>query len=201
MGLIGGGAGKWKRSQCARWPARLVTPLAALVLLAGASCSSDVPPPAVLDAGKVASVVVGRSSRADVFAALGRPSRTERSALGEAWIYEAKEGAGGGQNLIGGVAAASGVVGAFVPYAGLVGSGLGLAGAAMGGARPEPQVVSLAVAFAGDGIVRDCTYSSTAFPAGVSGSATAAATVVDCHRPLPGAAPVPFEGAPGGLGR
>ena len=34
--------------------------------------------------------------------------------------------------MISGVASAAGVVGAVVPYAGLVGSGLGLAGAAVG---------------------------------------------------------------------
>jgi outer membrane protein assembly factor BamE (lipoprotein component of BamABCDE complex) len=160
-------------------------------LLTGTSCSADAPEPAVLNADKVASVVIGRSSRADVFSALGRPSRTERSALGEAWIYEAKARDTGGQGLISGVSTASGVAGAFVPYAGLVGSGLGLAGAAMGKAQPIPVVVSLAVAFAQDGVVRDCVYSSTAFPVGVPDPATGAVMTVDCGRPAPSAERTP----------
>ena len=142
-----------------------------------------------LDPGKVASVVVGRSSRADVFAILGRPSRTERSAVGEAWIYESKKDDAGGQDLVGGVAAASGIVGAFVPYAGLIGSGLGLAGTAMNGTHPEASASNLAVAFGPDGIVRDCTYSSTGLPPGVPGAAPDASKIVDCRRPLPSAAP------------
>ncbi len=168
--MLGGGGGP---ESCVRGIRRASRLFAALVapMLAGASCSHDAPAAAVLDAGKVASVVVGRSSRTDVFAALGQPSRTERSALGEAWVYEAKTGDAGGNGLMTGVSAAAGVVGAFVPYVGLVGSGLGLAGVAMDGMRAEPQAVMLAVIFRDDGVVRDCTYSSAAAPAGVAGSA------------------------------
>ena len=165
------------------WPGRITTFLTLSLLLTSTSCSANVPEPAVLDASKVASVVVGGSSRAEVFSALGRPSRTERSALGESWIYEAKTHDTGGQGLISGVSAASGVAGAFVPYAGLVGSGLGLAGTAMGKAQATPVVVSLAVAFAPDGVVRDCVYSSSAFPVGASDPPTEAPTLVDCGRP------------------
>jgi len=175
---------------CARrigWASRFSAALVAPLLLAGASCSQSAPASAVLDSSKVASVVVGRSSRNDVFAALGQPSRTERSALGEAWVYEARTGDAGGRGLMNGASAASGVVGAFVPYAGLIGSGLGLAGVAMDGTRSEPQVVSLAVTFRDDGVVRDCTYSSTASPAGVPGSAAGVAKLVDCQRPGPSA--------------
>ena len=175
----------------ASWSARMAIFLILPMLLTGASCSANAPEPAVLDARKVASVVIGRSSRADVFSALGRPSRTERSALGEAWIYEAKTHDTGGQGLISGVSAASGVAGAFVPYAGLVGSGLGLAGTAMGKVQPPPVVVSLAVAFAPDGVVRDCLYSSTAFPVGAPNPATGALTTIDCGRPSAGAARAP----------
>ena len=167
---------------------RLLSVLVAPMLLAGASCSRNAPPAAVLDAGKVASVVIGRSSRTDVFTTLGQPSRTERSALGEAWVYEAKTGDAGGNGLISGASAATGVVGAFVPYVGLIGSGLGLAGVAMDGMRAEPQAVMLAVIFRDDGVVRDCTYSSTAAPAGVAGSTADAAKLVDCQRPAPGSA-------------
>lgn len=164
-------------------PARL-TAVAVAVILVGPSCSRDAGKPVALDPGKVASVVVGRSSRADVFAALGRPGRTERSARGDAWIYEAKAGAPGAHNLMSGVAAASGVIGAIVPFAGLVGSGVSLAGEALGGgATPEPEAASLAVLFKDDGVVLDCVYSSTAPPAGVSGEAPGASKPVDCQRP------------------
>lgn len=165
------------------WLVRMAAFLILPILLAGASCSANAPEPAMLDANKVASVVVGRSSRAEVFSALGRPSRTERSALGESWIYEAKARDSGGQGLISGVSTASGVAGAFVPYAGLIGSGLGLAGAAMGKVQPSPVVVSLAVAFAPDDVVRDCVYSSTAFPSNPSEPATGTGMLVDCGRP------------------
>lgn len=185
--------------------------VAALAVSLVAACSADAPSPAVLDAGKVGSVVVGRSSRADVYAALGRPSRTERSASGEAWIYESGGGGGGAANPLGGAATASGLLGAFVPYAGLVGSGLGLAGAALGGARPDRATVGLTVAFTADGVVRDCVLSSTAVPAGVSrigvspagapGSVPADAGIVDCQRPGPNAPPGSIGAAPGDPGR
>ena len=77
-------------------------------LLLAAACSQRAAPSAVLDSGKVGSVAVGRSSRADVFAALGQPSRTERSAVGEAWIYEARTGDAGNRGWMNGVSAASG---------------------------------------------------------------------------------------------
>ena len=139
------------------WVSRQAAIFATSIPLAGASCSQHAPPSAVLHPGKVASVVVGRSSRTDVFAVSGQPGRTERSALGEAWIYEARTGDAGGRRLISGASAASGVVGAFVPYVGVIGCGLGLAGAAMDGTRPEPQAVSLTVTFRDDSVVRDCT--------------------------------------------
>ena len=168
----------------------LATALAAPLLLAGVSCAERTPPSAILNPAKVGAVAVGRSTRADVFAALGQPSRTERSAGGEAWIYEARTGEPGSRGWMSGVSAASGVAGAFVPYVGLIGSSLGLAGVAADGMRTDPQAVSLAVLFRDDGVVRDCTYSSTAAPAGVSASAAGAALPVDCQRLRPDAAPV-----------
>ena len=77
---------------------------------------------------------------------------------------------------MGGASAATGMVGAFVPYVGLIGSGLGLAGAAVNGAQPDVQAVSLTVLFRDDGIVRDCSYSSTAAPT--------SAKPIDCQRPI-----------------
>jgi len=167
--------------------AKLAMVLAALVLLAGAACSRSASKTTVLDTGKLATVVIGRSSRNDVFAALGRPSRTEQSGVGETWIYETKPGDAGGPDFVSGAAAVSGIVGAFVPYAGLVGSGLGLAGTAVNGTRGEPDTVSVAVSFGADGVVRNCVYSSTAAPAGVSGSAEGPAKIMGCQKP-PGAA-------------
>jgi outer membrane protein assembly factor BamE (lipoprotein component of BamABCDE complex) len=158
--------------------------LAVLMLLTGASCSQHAPA-AILDANKVAAVVVGSSSRTDVFTALGRPTHTEHSAQGEAWIYQAKTGGTTGRSsLMSGATAASSLVGAVVPYVGLVGSGLGLANAAADGAAPEQQVVSLTVTFGDDGLVRDCTYDSTAPPTGMPGSDAGITKPVDCQRPM-----------------
>lgn len=156
-----------------------------LGLLAIAACAQNAPPTPILDPGKMASIVVGRSSRADVFAALGRPARTEQSAQGETWIYETKASSAGGQGLMNGAAAASGLAGAFVPYVGLIGSGLGLASATAGAVpRAEPDAASVAVSFADNGVVRDCVYSTTASPAGLPGSATSSARI-GCQRPAP----------------
>ncbi len=161
---------------------RLIT-TALVAMTVGPSCSQNHRQPATLDPKKVASIVVGSSSRADVFAILGRPSRTERSAQGEAWIYEVKEAHADRRNLVGGVAAASGLVGAVVPYAGLVGSALSLADAATGGgANSEDDTARLAVQLADNGVVRDCVYSSTALPTLTSTSAPAAPVMVDCRR-------------------
>lgn len=171
------------RMRRAGWAARLAMAVVAPALLVFASCSQRAPPSAILDAAKVGSVVVGRSSRADVFAALGQPSRTERSALGEAWVYDAGTGEARNRGLVNGAAAASAVAGAFVPYVGLVGSSLGLAGVAADGMRAEAQAVRLAVTFRDDGVVRDCAYSSTAAPPGLPGSAAGTAPPVDCQRP------------------
>ena len=75
-----------------------------------------------------------------------------------------------------------GVVGAFVPYVGLVGSGLGLANAVRGNGA-TPDAVSLAVRF-DNGVVRDCTVSSTAAPRGLPGAATDAGPALAYLRPL-----------------
>jgi len=160
----------------------LVAAAALPFLLATLSCSPSAPSAPALDSAKVASIVVGRSSRNDVFAALGQPARTERSSLGEVWFYQPTSGGTGGSGLMSGASAASGILGAFVPYAGVVGSGLGLAGAT-GGTRPAPPSDSLSVTFRDDGVVRDCTFSSATFPAAGPASAAALAKVVDCQRP------------------
>ena len=175
------------------WCARLTVHCATLALLASASCSSNPPSASVLNADKAASIVVGRSSRTDVFAALGRPSRTETSLSGENWVYETKDGDSGSRTLVDGASSAMGLAGAFVPYLGIVGSGVGLANTAAGAARREPDAASLTVSFRDDGVVRDCVYSSTALPTGLAGSAPGSADAQGCRRPsVPaGAAPVP----------
>ena len=157
---------------------------AALAMMAAASCA-QAPPSAILDAGKMLSIVVGRSSRTDVFTALGRPTRTQQGLGGESWVYEGKTDDSGRQRLMSGAAAASGVAGAFVPYLGLVGSGLGLANASADTGRREPDMVSMTVDFGADGLVRDCTYSSTAVPAGMPGAAAGAARPLGCQKPYP----------------
>ena len=179
----GRGADRPGRSMHARSAGKLAAATLPL-LLAATSCSPAVPVAPTLDPGKVASIVVGRSSRNDVFAALGRPARTERSSLGEVWVYQPTADSGtGGSGLMSGASAASRILGAFVPYAGAVGSGLGLAGTAMGGSSSTPSADSLSVTFRDGGIVRDCTFSSTMFPAAGPGPAVIPAKVVDCQRP------------------
>ncbi len=151
----------------------------AAALLLAASCSRSAKPVTVLAPDRVASVVVGRSTRADVFAVLGKPTRSERSAAGEAWVYKTKESKSGSNALLGGAAAGSAILGTFVPYAGLVGSGIGLANAAEAGSEPPPESASLTVAFGPDGVVHDCIYATTAAPA----LANQEARPIDCRRP------------------
>lgn len=152
----------------------------ALALLATACASTAPPPAAMLDPARVKSIVIGRSSRTDVYAALGQPGHTEQSGQGEAWVYETQSGGPGNQQLSNGAGAAAGVAGAFIPYVGLVGSGLGLANAAMGSQHASPKPSSLKVSFSGSGIVSDCLYASTSMPAGLSG---ATAPAIGCQRP------------------
>jgi outer membrane protein assembly factor BamE (lipoprotein component of BamABCDE complex) len=166
-----------------QWPASFMqfwkSAYLPLLLLTGVSCSKNEAKP-VLTPTNIAHVVVGQSSRADVFATLGRPTRTQRTSSGESWIYEYKRDAAVRHGILQSAAAASGVIGAFVPYAGLVGSGLGLAGTALDGTT-DIETTSLSVEFGPDGVVHECVYSSTAFPAGVPGAPPAAP--VDCQRP------------------
>lgn len=171
------------------WATRLVTGCTALALLAVASCAPSAPPAATLDTGRMAAIVIGRSSRADVFAALGRPAQTRQSGPVESWVYETKAEDAGDGGFKNGALAAAGVAGAFVPYVGLIGPSLGLASAATGSARPAPEAASLTVGFGEDGIVRDCTYASTALPAGMPGSAAGSARITGCQRPPQSSAP------------
>lgn len=167
-------------------PGKHAKAVALPLLLAVMSCSQSAPSARALDSGKVASIVVGRSSRNDVFQALGQPARTERSGTGEVWVYQPTSGGTGGSGLMSGASAASGILGAFVPYAGAIGSGLGLAGTAMGGSSSAPPADSLSVVFRDDGVVRDCVFSKTMFPPGGPGPAAVPAKVVDCQRdPVP----------------
>ena len=122
----------------------------------------------------MASVTIGRSSRGDVFATLGRPAKTTQNLAGEAWIYEtAAASSGGDGGFKTGALAVASVAGAFVPYVGLIGPGVGLASLASGPDQPPPGGASLTVSFGPDGIVRDCLYASTAAPAELSGPAPA----------------------------
>ena len=132
-----------------------------------------------LQPANLAQVVIGRSSRSDVFTALGRPLRTERSAAGESWVYESKTDDGPSSGLVSGATTAAAAAGAFVPYVGLIGSGIGLANTS----RPAPETMDLMVKFGADGIVLDCVQSNTAMPSGLTGSAPNLPP--DCTRPAP----------------
>lgn len=130
-----------------------------------------------LKPGALALVVIGQSSRADVMTALGRPLRTERSSAGESWGYDGNTDTGPSPGLVSGATTASAVAGTFVPYVGLLGTGVGLANTA----RTTPDTMSLKVEFGVDGIVVECLQSSTAMPSGLPGSASD--LPADCTRP------------------
>lgn len=153
--------------------------LPGLILLAATSCAGPHGESHGFDPAKVPSVVIGRSTRAEVLTALGQPARSERNAQGETWVYEVREKNANYDRLMGGAAAGSAIAGAFVPFAGLVGSGLGLANAAVGDTGHPPDTTSLAVSYGPDGVVRDCVVTSTA-PVAIGPSA---AKIVDCARP------------------
>jgi hypothetical protein len=123
----------------------------------------------------MAAIVVGQSSRSDVFATLGRPARTEQSNAGERWVYESHRDSQGNAQLVSGAGAAAGVVGAFVPFVGLVGPGLGLVNAATDNPAPGTGNASLSIDFGADGVVRDCVYASSDVPAGLPGAPPARA--------------------------
>ncbi len=165
-------------------PWRWASLLAAAAL---AACASK--PPPSLNAAKIATVVIGRSTRSEVFAALGRPAHTSQSLAGESWVYEPRRAESGNGQLVTGAGAAAGVVGAFVPFVGLAGPAIGLANAAGGPAASAPAGDSLAVSFDGAGVVRDCVYTSAAIPAGLPSAAPGPAAPVGCQRPDTAAAP------------
>ena len=147
--------------------------------LGAVSCAPDAPAKTV----DVSSIVIGQSTRADVFSKLGKPARTEERGTGETWVYETRSGGGMRRGLMSGAAAASGVVGAFVPFVGLVGPGIGLLDATTGAPGAAPEVSSLSIVYGDDGIVRDCVYSTTGVPAGMPGSDPAKAKAAGCARP------------------
>lgn len=143
----------------------------ALALLSASGCALEDAAPTI-DPARMALVEIGRSSRADVFATLGRPIRTERSTAGERWIYEAGPQSQGNAQLVSGVGAAAGIAGVFVPYLGLIGPGLSLANAASGTQPTGAARATLSVDFTAEGLARDCVYSSGAMPAGLPGAAS-----------------------------
>ncbi len=153
----------------------------ASTLLTVASCAQPSGHHAILEPSRVSSIIVGRSSKSDVLTALGKPSRVDRNGQGETWVYEYRPDGSGRQTLLAGAQAASAVAGAFVPFVGLLGTGVGLASAADGGG-PEPGTTTLAINFADFGIVRECTYSTSMVPAD-SPTGANAGTAPDCQRP------------------
>lgn len=153
--------------------ARLCWQAAALLL---AACTQPPAGPAALDVTKVPNIIVGRSSRAEVFALLGQPGRIDRDGQGERWTWAS--GGAAPDRLGPAMQAASTVAGAFIPFAGLAGTGLGLARSATDG--PPPGLTTFAVAFTDRGVVQDCMASASALPADGAG---APAVLPDCQRP------------------
>lgn len=145
-------------------------------LLTLAACAQAPPGPAALDLSKVPGITVGRSSRAEVFALLGQPGRIDRDGRGERWTWVS---GGPESDRLGPAAqAASAVAGAFIPLAGLAGTGLDLARSAT--ERPPPGLTTFTVAFTDQGVVQDCTASASATPADGAGIPAA---LPDCQRP------------------
>lgn len=150
--------------------------LGSMTVLLLTACAQAPASPAALDLSKVPGIVVGRSARAEVFALLGQPGRIDRDGRGERWTWAS---GGAEPDRMGPVMqAASTVAGAFVPFAGLAGTGLGLARSAAAG--PPPGVTMFSVLFTDGGTVQDCTASASAPPAEGTG---APAPLPDCARP------------------
>ena len=148
------------------------------LLLIAASCSRN-DAASVLNPVKVADVIVGQSSRADVFAALGRPTRTEQTAWGSPGFMKTRAMPQAGDAFSGG--------GCRVRRHRCVRALCWFRGLRLGarwrrhGRNSETDVASLAVEFGANGVVRECVYSSSALPAGVPGAVAVAP--IDCQRP------------------
>ncbi len=153
---------------------------AALLTLTACAGGGDATAP---DLRKLSSVVVGQSSRADVLGVMGRPSQVLRNARGEAWVYEAQGASRNEGRMAAGAQAAATVAGALIPFAGLVGAGMGLASAAASESR-QPMVTTMTVEFAEAGVVRDCIYATNAMTTDDLVRADGRAPF-DCVRPAP----------------
>ena len=154
--------------------------LGAALLMTLAACAGGEDGP---DFSKLTTVVVGQSSRADVLGAMGRPSQVLRTAKGEAWVYEAGGGRDRARMAAAGTQAATTVASALIPFAGLVGAGLGLANSMTSDPR-GPQVTTVTVDFAETGVVRDCLYATNVITNADLARADGRAPF-DCSRPVP----------------
>ena len=101
---------------------------AILLPLGMAGCSGQSGDTAILEPGKVSSIVIGQSSRSDVLALLGQPNHTTWNRDGESWVYQVTDEDLRRESMSNGATIAGGVLGAFVPFGGLIGMGLGMAG-------------------------------------------------------------------------
>lgn len=158
---------------------RLRAGAALLTLTACAGSGGDAAP----DLRKLSAVVVGQSSRADVLGVMGQPSQVLRNARGESWVYEAQDSGRTDGRVAAGTQAAATVAGALIPFAGLVGAGMGLANAAVSEPR-RPAVTTVTVEFAEAGVVRECIYATNAMTPDDLLRADGRAPF-DCVRPAP----------------
>ena len=132
--------------------------VAGTALLALAACAGGAEAP---DLRKLSAVVVGQSSRTDVLGVMGQPSQVVRGARGESWVYEAQGVSRNDGRMAAGAQAATTVASALIPFAGLVGAGMGLANS-MGPDSRRPAVTTVTIDFAEAGFVRDCFYATNA---------------------------------------
>ena len=112
---------------------------------------------------------------------MGQPSQVVRSARGESWVYDAQGAGRDNARMAAGTQAATTVASALIPFAGLVGAGVGLANS-MASEPRRPTVTTVTIEFAEAGIVRDCLYATNAMTPDDLARADGRAPF-DCRRP------------------
>ena len=114
---------------------------------------------------------------------MGQPSQVLRNARGESWVYEAQGASRGDGRMAAGAQAATTVASALIPFAGLVGAGVGLANS-MASEPRRPTATTVTIEFAEAGVVRDCLYATNAMTPDDLARADGRAPF-DCRRPAP----------------
>ena len=161
-----------------------------LLVIAAAACSHQVGTKAILDPSKTSSIVVGQSSKAEVLRSLGPPRRADRNGQGESWVYRIEGRDTNERQIAAGAQVVSAAVGALVPFGGLVGAGIGLAGTGLRGSEKEMPAAVLTVDFGTQGVVRECTFSTNVVSVATASNPDPASQMpLDCQRPPPAALP------------